>query len=59
MSLLAKLTQFKSIHRTFTRFFNVQSNFTTTNKFEHMSNMGTKDLFKFEPFSDSEYLVRM
>lgn len=56
MSLLAKFSPLKSLRRAFTRVINIES-VPTFDKYDHMSNMKTRDLFQYEPFNESNTIV--
>ena len=56
MNFLAKVSPIRLVRRAFTRMLNVES-IPTFDRYEHASNMRTKDLFQFEPFNDNELVV--
>ena len=56
MSFLAKVSPIRLVRRAFTRMINVES-VPTFDKYDHVSNMRTKDLFQFEPFNDASLVV--
>ena len=57
MSFLAKVSPRSILKRAFARVANIGC-VSTTDKYEHIHNMKTEDLFQFEPFHDSNLEVR-
>ena len=56
MSFLAKVSPRSILKRAFARVANIGC-VSTTDKYEHIRNMKTEDLFQFEPFHDSDLEV--
>ena len=56
MSFLAKVSPIHLLRRAFTRVINIES-IPAFDKYDHLSNMESKDLFQFEPFSGEDHIV--
>lgn len=56
MSFLTRVSSVRLLRRAFTRVINIES-IPAFDKYEHMSNMKSEDLFEFEPFSKEDLIV--
>ena len=56
MSFLAKVSPIHLLRRAFTRVINIES-IPAFDKYDHLSNMKSKYLFQFEPFSGEDHIV--
>lgn len=56
MSFLRKVSPVRIIRRAFARVINVES-VPAFDKYDHIRNMKTEDLFQFEPFHNKDLLV--
>ena len=58
MSFLRKVSPVRILRRAFARVINVES-VPAFDKVDHIRNMKTEDLFQFEPFHNTDLLVRV
>lgn len=56
MSFLTKVSPVRILRRAFARVINIEC-VPTFDKYDHITNMKTKDIFQFEPFHDTDLLV--
>lgn len=56
MSFLAKVSPIRLLRRASTRVINIES-IPAFDKYDHLSNMESKDLFQFEPFNNEDQIV--
>ena len=56
MSFLRKVSPVRILRRAFARVINVES-VPAFDKYDHIRNMKTEDLFQFEPFHNKDLLV--
>ena len=56
MSFLTRVSPVRILRRAFARVINIEC-VPTFDKYDHITNMKTKDIFQFEPFHDTDLLV--